>query len=263
MKKVICLLVVGEKYEKQFSKNKSQFYLYAQNCGAEIKIIDTPLDATHKRPLLSQKLLIPSLVKEFDIALFMDLDIKINKNAPSIFDVLPKEKSFGAITDPRGTEEYNKTWVNEKRITEESTLSYFETRNFSANANLKGSINGGVFVFRPLEVFDLFENYYYSDHDQGPFNSYEEGPMAYLTQSNDSFFNIDPKFNLQILYKLKGTKEGNEIINNQKKIPSIIRKYYQRKFKTVLLPTKSYKNFVEKHLQQNWFIHFAGGYPLV
>jgi len=68
---------------------------------------------------------------------------------------------------------------------------------------------------------------------------------------------------LQILYKLKGTKEGNEIINNQKKIPSIIRKYYQRKFKTVLFPTKSYKNFVEKHLQQNWFIHFAGGYPLV
>ncbi len=263
MKKVICLLVIGEKHQKLFKKNKSQFYSYAQKCDAEIKIIDAPLDETYKRPLLSQKLLIPGLVKEFDIALFLDLDIKINKNAPSIFDVLPKEKSFGAITDPRGTEEFNKTWGNEIRITQESTLSYFESRNFLANNNLIGSINGGVFIFRPLAVGDLFENYYYSDHDQGPFNSYEEGPMAYLTQTNDSFFSIDPKFNLQILYKLKGTEEGNRIINNQKKVPSIIRKYYQRKFKTVFFPSKSYKIFVENYLQQNWFIHFAGGYPFV
>ena len=51
----------------------------------------------------------------------------------------------------------------------------------------------------------MFNDYYYSNHDQGAFNSYEETPMAYYTQVNNLFQALDSRYNLQIMYKLKGT----------------------------------------------------------
>ncbi|MDR6159792.1 lipopolysaccharide biosynthesis glycosyltransferase [Chryseobacterium sp. SLBN-27] len=151
MRKAICLFIVGEKYRKMYDKSKKQFENYARKCGADIKVIDKPLDGKFHRPLLSQKLLIPDATAEYDVVLFLDLDIIISEEAPSVFDYLPENKYFGAVLDPRGTEEFNKTWGHIPRILEETNEIYFTDRHFENNDLLQGSINGGVFIFRLSE----------------------------------------------------------------------------------------------------------------
>ncbi|WP_261510079.1 glycosyltransferase family protein [Chryseobacterium paludis] len=263
MKKAICLFIVGEKYQKLFNKNKVQFESYAKKCGADLIILDKPLDDTFHRPLLSQKLLIPLKTKGYDIVLFLDLDIVISSKAPSIFEYLPEHKYFGAILDPRGTKEFNKTWGHIPRILEETTEIYFTDRHFDPHPLLLGSINGGVFVFRPEKVADVFKEYYFSEHNQGELNSFEETPFAYISQTNEWFEALPPKFNIQILYQLKGTSKGKEIEVAEKKIPKFIRNYYYRKEGYCFFPTKKYRVFVRNVISENYFVHFSGNYPII
>jgi len=254
-------LVVGDKYQRQFEKIKHIFSDYAIKCNADLCVIREPLDTSFHRPLLSQKLLIPSQFLHYEVGLFLDLDILISENAPCIFDYLPTEKAFGAILDPRHTVKFNETWKHIPRILAESTYDYFTERSFEYNENLQGSINGGVFVFRP-EVASLFSEYYYSDHNQGELNSYEETPMAYLSQVNSLFESIDLKFNTQVLYELRGTKEGKKVFETEQRIPKFIRKYYYKKTKNIFYPTKAYKKFVKNKLEETYFLHFAGSFPI-
>lgn len=263
MKKAICLFIVGEKYTKMYNKNKAQFENYAKKCGADIKIIDKPLDEKFRRPLLSQKLLIPSAVLDYDMVLFLDLDIIISDKAPSIFNYLPEDKYFGGILDPRGAEEFNKTWGHIPRILEETNEIYFTDRHFENHPLLQGSINGGVFVFRPKKIADTFKDYYFSEHNQGELNSFEETPFAYFSQINNWFEALPIEFNTQILYKIKGTEKGLEIINNEKKIPKFFLKYYYKKTGFCFYPTKEYKNYVKQIIAENYFVHFSGNYPII
>ncbi|MBK1898207.1 glycosyltransferase [Chryseobacterium paridis] len=263
MKKAICLFIVGDKYQKIYQKLKHQFETYSKKCDADIVILDKPLDKTFYRPLLSQKLLIPAETMQYDVVLFLDLDIIISEKAPSIFEYLPEDKYFGAILDPRGTEEFNKTWGHIPRILEETSEMYFKDRHFEANPLLKGSINGGVFIFRPKKVANVFKEYYFSDHNQGSLNSFEETPFAYFSQISGWFEALPLEFNTQILYHLKGTSEGNEIEEDEKRIPKFIRKYYYKKKGTHFFPTKKYKIFARKLITENYFVHFSGNYPII
>ncbi|MDQ0592621.1 lipopolysaccharide biosynthesis glycosyltransferase [Chryseobacterium ginsenosidimutans] len=263
MKKAICLFIVGEKYWKIYDKNKAQLKNYAKKCGAEIKIIDKPLDDQFHRPLLSQKLLIPTATLEYDIVLFLDVDIIISDMAPSIFEYLPENKHFGGILDPRGTQEFNKTWKHIPRILEETDEVYFTDRNFKNNSLLQGSINGGVFIFRPRKVTDVFKNYYFSEHNQGELNSFEEAPFAYISQINNWFESLPIEFNTQVLYKIKGTEKGIEIIRKEKKLPKLFLKYYYKKTGFCFYPTKQYKDYVRQIIAENYFVHFSGNYPII
>lgn len=258
MKRVICLLVVGRKHELIYEKQKSQFAAYAQKTGAEIKFITSPPDPSYKRSLLTQKMLIPEMVLEYDIALYLDLDIYINKNAPDIFSVLENEKSFAAVIDPRESDEFKKTWTVEG----ETIRTYFESRSFSFNESLIGSINGGVFVFRPKKVVDLFKSYYWSNHNtKNPDYSHEEAPIAYLTQTKGIFQQIDIRFNTQIIYKIRGTEAGRKILNTRPLLPSFLWKRYLRKNKLEVYPTRAYREYCKKILEDVWILHFAGNFP--
>ncbi|WP_288243628.1 glycosyltransferase [uncultured Chryseobacterium sp.] len=263
MRKAICLFIVGEKYRKMYDKSKKQFENYARKCGADIKVIDKPLDGKFHRPLLSQKLLIPDATAEYDVVLFLDLDIIISEEAPSVFDYLPENKYFGAVLDPRGTEEFNKTWGHIPRILEETNEIYFTDRHFENNDLLQGSINGGVFIFRPQKVAGTFKDYYFSDHNQGELNSFEETPFAYFSQIHNWFKALPIQFNTQILYKLKGTEEGREIIKKEKKLPKFFLKYYYKKTGNCMYPTRAYKNYVKRIITENHFVHFSGNYPII
>jgi hypothetical protein len=263
MKKGICVFVVGDKYRRLFENNKVQLYEYAKKCSAELIILDRPLDNTFHRTLLAQKLLIPKFCTDFDIVLFLDLDILISEFAPDVFDYLPEDKSFGAVLDPRGKEEFIKTWQHIPRILEETTEKYFTDRNFEAKSNLRGSINGGVFIFRPKKIANFFECYYYSNHNQGELNSFEETPFAYFSQVNNWFAPLPASFNVQVLYKLKGTLEGINVTKSENRIPRCIRKWYYKKTNYCFYPTSVYRKFVQELIKNNFFVHFAGNYPII
>ncbi|ATL44754.1 glycosyltransferase [Elizabethkingia sp. HX WHF] len=265
LRKAICLMVIGEKYEKLYNENKNVFEEYSQKCGAELILIKNPLDNGFKRPLLSQKLLIPDYCKDFDIVAFLDLDILISPKAPSIFNFLPENKDFGAVLDPRETNEFKKTWEHIPRILEETTEKYFTDRNFSIpiGTELQGSINGGVFIFRPNMVSKIFNDYYFSDHQQGDLNSFEEAPMAFLTQVNDIFQPLPSEFNVQIMYKYNGTVTKED---DRKQTGGIKRYFHSRIAKKrgwSIYPTNIYKELVSELYQKNYFIHFAGSYPII
>jgi len=164
-------------------------------------ILDKPLDEYFHRPLLSQKLLIPSMSQKYHTVLFMDLDIVISEKAALIFDFLPQDEFFGVILDSREIEEFKMTWSHIPRIVEETTEKYFTDRNFKSSSLLQGSINGGVFIFRPAKIADVFKDYYFSDHNQGALNSFEETPFGYFSQINGWFEALPSKFNMQFYIK--------------------------------------------------------------
>ncbi|MCL1667828.1 glycosyltransferase [Elizabethkingia ursingii] len=265
LRKAICLMIIGEKYEKLYNENKSIFEEYSQKCGAELVLIKKTLDNSFKRPLLSQKLLIPDYCKDFDIVAFLDLDILISPKAPSIFNFMPENKGFGAVLDPRETNEFKKTWEHIPRILEETTEKYFIDRNFSIpeGAEVQGSINGGVFIFRPNMVSEMFNDYYFSDHQQGELNSFEETPMAFLTQTNNLFQPLPSEFNVQVMYKYNGTTAKDD----DRKQRGSIKKYFHSKIAKKrgwsIYPTDIYKELVSELYQKNYFIHFAGNYPII
>ncbi|MFN5333775.1 MAG: glycosyltransferase [Bacteroidota bacterium] len=255
MKKVICLLIIGDKYLNEFELRKEHFEAYAKKTDAELKIITTPPDPTFHRSLLVQKLLIPKLVMDYDLCLYLDLDVIINDSAPSVFNELPSDKSFGAVLDPRGSTEFLNTW----KIKNETVEMYFSARNFPYNSNLVGSINGGVILFRPKQVATLFEEYYFSGHNlkYKEMGSYEEGPMAYISQSNQIFFPINAKYNTQLIFKIRGTDEGRAVLKKSKQ-----RWRISSKGASKIRTTKAYNEYVNKILEESWILHFAGGFPM-
>lgn len=261
VKRAVCVMVIGDKYHKQFNRVKAGFESYARRCKAELFIIDKLPDPACKRSLLAQKLLIPTLTSGFELVLFMDIDMLISASAPDIFETLPADKSFGAVVDPIGSAEYLRTWSLEKQTTETVTHNYFTERNFVLSEKLIGAINGGLFLFRPQAVASLFSDYYFSDHEQGSLSSNEEAPMAYLTQTNNLFYNLDMRYNQQLIYKLKGTDEGLEVLRKQKRFPKFIRRKYYKRTGSEVIPALPYRRLVEKQLNENYFVHFAGGYP--
>jgi lipopolysaccharide biosynthesis glycosyltransferase len=260
--RAICLMVIGRKYEKRLDKQREQIEEYAIKCNATVEIIKSPPDPSFKRPLLAQKLLIAQLLIKYKLVLFLDLDIIISKEAPSVFESLPSNKSFGAVLDPRGTPEFKKTWKHLPHGEAETTAIYFTNRNFSNHPELKGSINGGVFLFRPNEVAEDFKAYYLSDHNQGEKNSYEEAPMAYITQTKKQFYSLDPRYNVQLLYKLKGTLQGEKLINKENWIPKFVKRKLYKWLDLSFIPVSGYKDFCNYYLEQSYFLHFSSGLPL-
>lgn len=261
-KRAVCLMVVGDKYLKMFNKYRGQFESYAQKCNAKLEFITQPPDKTFYRPILAQKLLIPSLFTNYDKVLFLDLDILIHPDAPDVFKELPEDKSFSAVLDPRNTPEFKRTWQHIPRIMNETVSSYFTDRNFDDSPNLVGSINGGVLLFKPKEVAQLFSKYYFSEHNQGKLNSFEETPMAYITQTRNLFHPMNKLFNVQVLYQYRGTDAGEELLKTDNCIP----KFLKRKlFKNSGLPylfTRKYIKFIRAVYQNSYFTHFAGNFKI-
>ena len=232
MKKALCLLAIGEKYKKVLEKNISQFRAYAMKCGAELVVIDEPLDKTMKRSLLSQKLLIPSALQEYDKVVFLDLDIVISNDCPSLFELLPEDKGLAAISSPRGTEKFNLHYkISNVDTVINSIDAYFTDRNFPLVEGLESTINGGVLVFNPSKIAELFKDYYFSDHDQGPHQSHEEAPMAYISQNNKLFVLLPENYNRQFFFDMYTPKAKKLFRIKSNILYKVINKMLQKIFK--------------------------------
>lgn len=262
MKNALCLFAIGKKYEKILEKNISQFEIYAKKCNAELVIINEPLDKTFKRTLLYQKLLVPSHLEKYNKVVFLDLDIVISKNCPSLFDLLPDDKGLAAVYSPRGTEKFKLMWKNHPDILNETVETYFTKRNFPKANGLTGNINGGVLVFNPSKIGKLFKDYYFSNHEQGEHSAFEEAPMAFISQTNNLFFPLTENYNRQFFYEFYTPKCANILKIKSKAVYKIINQTLQKIFKLdsdILLYKKMNKlrNFlIEK--DNTFILHFSG-----
>ena len=116
VKKAVVLLAVGEKYCKLLSTNISQFKNYAEKYNADLVVIKQKPDSTNKRSFFYQKLLLPDQLKEYDTCVFFDIDILINPDCPSLFDILPDDKGFAAVYSPRGSDKFKAFYSNRQEV---------------------------------------------------------------------------------------------------------------------------------------------------
>ena len=262
----IVVIVIGAKYEKIYQSNRMQLEAYAKRCNATLEICRTPPDPEMQCHLLTQKLLIPQQYLQYEWIAFLDLDIAIAQDAPSIFDEIVPGKGFGAVLDPRGQPKFdfiNIHWFKHPDPQNLTTQWYFQDQGFALNDKLMGSINGGVWLCQPKLVADLFANYYWAKAKSPDlYPMYEEAPMAYLTQSNDLFFALDEKFNQQLIYLIADQNPSfhTRIAKWQSWINKPLNKMFPARTSQFML--KPYVELVQKSLKENYILHFAGNFPI-
>lgn len=220
------------------------------------------LDPNKKRTVYGQKLLIPYTYKDYDKVLFLDLDILISPECPDLFDMMGEGIGLMAKVSPRESAKFRKIYSWSERILNETTESFFTSRNFERCEGLEGAINGGVVLFRPALVADLLKDYYDSDHDSGTLSTEEEPAMAYLSQKAGIFQDLGMRFNCQPHYEI-GTPEASvlyDIHHNQvyKRIENHMRKWTGEPDSLLVhMHYKLIKRLIESGA---YIIHFAGGW---
>lgn len=273
----LIVMAVGVKYLQYFETLRPQFEAYARKCRADLIVCSEPPDPAFKRNILAQKMLLPERYKAFDWIAFLDLDVLISSAATSIFDCIDETKAFAAVADPRGTAKFANVVRYFWRLPEilnETHQGYFVDRGFAPHPLLKASINGGAFLCKPSTIAGLFRDAYFSDLRETASGGAmidriaaqnDEAIMAYVSQTNNLFFELDERFNKQVIYQLYeesnsaliekiGTPEFQALVrrHNNNEFPSSIYDYPYR-----------YRKFVARELERCCILHFSAGFPFV
>ena len=100
--KAIVTIVSGERYEKIWSKTEPYFLRYAEKCDADLIVLKGTEDNNLPSPHWLKFSIYDLLKKEFDRVAFIDADIIIRDDAPSLFDVVPEDQ-FGIFNEGQFT----------------------------------------------------------------------------------------------------------------------------------------------------------------
>lgn len=95
--KAIVTIVEGERYQKIWERTEPYFVKYADKCGAELIVMHNEglnVPSAHWLKFGIYDL----LKKEFDRIAFMDADMIIRDDCPSLFDVVPEDQ-FGIFNE--------------------------------------------------------------------------------------------------------------------------------------------------------------------
>lgn len=196
----VVVFARGKKYLKQLEIVRPNIEQYAKKCGADFfAVTDLPEGMeNHNRDVYSIKLLIPTLYSQYEIVLFLDLDVYITPNCPNLFELMPEDIGLMAKTH-KYDKIYKRVFKHCTGVIDKSIEDYFEDAGFCYNTNCVAEINGGVLLFRPEIIADELKKYYYSDISEGK-NFDDEPPLAYYSQTNKCFKQLDVKYNCEILF---------------------------------------------------------------
>ena len=97
MKKALVTIARGEKYEKIWQRVEPFFLDYADKCDAELIVLKGVDGLDYPSPHWI-KFSVYELLREFDRIAFIDADIIIRPDTPSLFDVVPEDK-FGIFNE--------------------------------------------------------------------------------------------------------------------------------------------------------------------
>lgn len=96
MNKAILTIVAGEKYQKIWQRAEPFFNAYADKCEADLLVMKElpPLPSPHWAKFSIHEL----LKKKYDRIAFIDADILIRPDTPSLFDLVPEDQ-FGIFNE--------------------------------------------------------------------------------------------------------------------------------------------------------------------
>lgn len=261
----IVVMAVGDRHRDIFQRLETRLAHYASRCEADLLVCTEPPDPGFHRGLLTQKLLLPYQYRRYDWLAYLDLDVLISPVAPSLFHHAVDGMALGAVPDPRGTARFRNValqYWKRPDLLAETHASYFSDRGYPWHAGMPRSINGGVWLCRPALIAAPLRDMYHSDFQEPEGReTHEEGMLAFVAQSRDLYFPLPETFNTQVLYAIFETRDavlkaiaragGFKLINRMDGIPFASRLRYPR----------AYVRLVQRLLESNHIVHFAGRFP--
>ena len=208
----LVTFVVGEGYTDLFNIVKQSWQKYADKCNADLIIVNDYIDysSLNGRSPIWQKLLLVNAkqLKKYKTVCYLDSDIYINSESPSIFEneisdkigVVRHESIFYPDNEKIHNKRYLKVWdvANRDPVTAGKIKNLFTTyySNYGLKLDDELKFNAGVLLFNPQLHGNFFENIYYKyindafDQDQTAIN--------YELIKNDIYQEIDNRFNAQL-----------------------------------------------------------------
>jgi hypothetical protein len=96
-KLALMTIASGEKYQEIWKRTKPYFEDYADRCGADLLVLENIPDHLPS-PHWAKFSIYELLKKQYDRIAFIDADILIRSDAPSLFDIVP-ENEFGIFNE--------------------------------------------------------------------------------------------------------------------------------------------------------------------
>ena len=110
MKYAIVTIAIGDYSQRMLEVAKPYFQAYAKKCDADLIIIDKPKINIWANNL--EKFQIYHLHEKYTRIVYLDVDILIHPECPSLFKIVP-EKEIGAVYDNQDNSKYAKNRVTE------------------------------------------------------------------------------------------------------------------------------------------------------
>jgi len=146
MKKLILTIATGPFYEKLAVLTHPLLEDYAKRCGAEFKVLSDEKKYPYPHYLKCE---IRNLLEDYDRILYIDTDVIVRPDAPSLFDIVP-EDSFGIFEEGRFTDRIGgfKKYLESYKINPDNwKCKYYNTGVFICSKCHE-------FVFRLPKTFD-------------------------------------------------------------------------------------------------------------
>lgn len=203
MNKILLVTIaIGEKYLKQYNE---LFYesqkKYALKNGYDFKVITDFLDKNAKEScyISFNKILVCSQQwsNDYDFIIFVDADILININSPSIHNYINYGEHIGIIDEYPQPSKEGKLKIQQKMGWETSAIDYYKLCGFDILTNMV--FNSGVLVMQPKIHGDFLQNIYnkYIKQSKNHYRGFhfEQSCLGYELQKNNLYKVLDGRFN--------------------------------------------------------------------
>ncbi len=233
MRTALVTLILGWPYRLVWREVcEPTWSAYAARHGYDVIAIDRPLDTSKRaamRPLYWQKLLVlrPDLANGYDRVVWIDADIVINPEAPSVTDGVPIEK-IGLTDESRfpSPQEHRDLQLRMANTHERAgNLAHAAVARTSAATS--PAPQTGVMVLSPRHHRAILEAVYHDKEQDIPVAEQVYAGRAIL--ENDLAHWIDPRFNA-LVYCLKIIEHRRAAIDTEAKLIAAIRQWISRHY---------------------------------
>jgi len=198
---LLTTICIGDNYIKQYNNLFRQSHEdYAKKCGYDFKVITDYIDNPAHPSLISLKKIIVcnySWDKEYDYIIFIDADIIINSETPTIHNYYDFGDKIGVVNQSQPNLEAR--LITQKHKGYEVTAKEYYKLKSGHNIETDHIINTGVLVLQPKKHKDFLQNIFNKYYNKQINNiagfHYEQSVIGYEIQKNNLHFFMDMKWN--------------------------------------------------------------------
>ena len=201
MKCCLVTICIGDKYLQQYNiLFRPSQEKYAKKCGYDFKVITDYINEIKHRDLISlNKILVCDYKweKEYDFIIFIDADIIINENTPSIHTAYDFCDKIGVVNQSQPTLQARLEGQKHKGY-EVTAKDYYKLKS-NHDIETDHIINTGVLVIQPkkhkIYLREIFYKYFKTQINNSSHFHYEQSVIGYEIQKSNLHYFMDMKWN--------------------------------------------------------------------